>query len=462
MQGYLKTLLFLGVVLAATAVLPHLVGDYTIEVLILFLINLILVVSYRIPATTGDWSLSHVVLMGCGAYATAILTKWYGLSIFLTVPLSAVIAAIVGLIIVTPLIRTRGFGFFIASFALGELVRLIWIKFRDPFGGPRGMIGIPSGEIGAIDFFEPLPYYYFVLVVALICLFVMYRIDQSRIGKSFRALYTDEGLAESVGIDVPRYRAMAFTMGAFFAGIAGSLLAHRLGAVDPKNFDISVMVYLIIWIVVGGSATFWGPIIGLVAMTFVFDGARVSGKRPSHIARAGLVRTFQRNAMFATYSVLENVMLARHTEVKRNVFQTVFGSRSGEDEHRDRAREIIRFLKLGDHENELARNLSHGHQRILGIANALATEPKLIMLDEPMAGLNPTESALTTDHIRRLRDEWGMTVILVEHDMRTVMGTCEYISVINFGEMLMEGTPAQVANDKSVIEAYLGSDEYDL
>ncbi len=274
MSDQLKTLLFLAVVLAATGILPHLVGEYTIEILILFLINLILVVSYRIPATTGDWSLSHVVLMGSGAYATALLSKWYGLSIFLTVPLSAVIAAAVGLIMVTPLIRTRGFGFFIASFALGEFVRLIWIKFRYPFGGPRGMIGIPSGEVGAIDFFEPLPYYYFVLIVTLLSLFIMYLVDRSRIGKTFKALYTDEGLSESVGIDVSRYRALAFTIGAFFAGIAGSLLAHRLGAVDPKNFDINVMVYLIIWIVVGGSATFWGPIIGLVAMTFVFELSR--------------------------------------------------------------------------------------------------------------------------------------------------------------------------------------------
>ncbi len=266
--------LFIVAVIAVLAVLPLNSRDYSVEIYILLLINVILVVSYRIPATTGDWALSHVVLMGCGAYTTALLSKWYDLSIFLTVPLSAVIAGIVGLILVTPLIRTRGFGFFIASFALGEFVRLIWIKFRYPFGGPRGMIGIPNGEIGQIDFFEPLPYYYFVLVVALISLFIMYRIDRSRIGKTFVALYKDEGLAEAVGIDVPRYRAMAFTIGAFFAGIAGSLLAHRLGAVDPKNFDINVMVYLIIWIVVGGTATIWGPIMGLVAMTVVFEWSR--------------------------------------------------------------------------------------------------------------------------------------------------------------------------------------------
>lgn len=262
------------VVLAAAGIAPFLADTYTIEVFILFLINLILVTSYRILTTTGDWSLSHVVLMGAGAYTTALLTKWWDLPIYLTVPLSAAVAAVVGLIVITPLLRTKGFGFFIASFALGELIRLCWIKFRDPFGGPRGMIGIPNGEIGSIDFFEAIPYYFLVLAVTVLSILFMYRLDISRIGKTFKAIYTDEGLAESLGIDAQRYRTLAFVTGTFFAGIAGSLLAHRLGAVDPKNFDINTMVYLIIWVVVGGTTTFWGPLIGLSAMTLVFEWTR--------------------------------------------------------------------------------------------------------------------------------------------------------------------------------------------
>lgn len=269
-----KSIFLIAGLLAVALVAPFSVNDYRVEVLIIFLINLILVSSYRLLTMTGDWSLSHVVLMGSGAYATALMTKWWDLSIFLTVPLSAVVAGFVGLLIVVPILRTKGFGFFIASFALGELIRLCWIKFKNPFGGPRGMIGIPSGELGSIDFFEPLPYYFFVLLVAAISLLIIYRIDQSRIGKTFKAVYTDDGLAESVGIDVQHYRALAFAAGAFFAGIAGSLLAHRLGAVDPKNFDVNTMVYLIIWIVVGGSRTFWGPVIGLAVMSFVFEWTR--------------------------------------------------------------------------------------------------------------------------------------------------------------------------------------------
>lgn len=269
-----KSILCLAGILALASVAPFAVGTYSVEVLILFLINLILVSSYRLITTTGDWSLSHIVLMGSGAYATALISKWWDLSILLTVPLSAAVAAVVGLIVVTPLLRTKGFGFFIASFALGELIRLCWVKFRDPFGGPRGMIGIPSGELGTIDFFEPIPYYYFVLAIAALCLLFLYRLDRSRVGKTFKAIYTDEGLAESLGIHAQRYRAMAFVTGTFFAGVAGSLLAHRLGAIDPKNFDINTMVYLIIWVVVGGTQTFWGPLIGLSVMTVVFEWTR--------------------------------------------------------------------------------------------------------------------------------------------------------------------------------------------
>ncbi len=214
-----------------------------------------------------------------------------------------------------------------------------------------------------------------------------------------------------------------------------------------------------------GKTTLFNLISGALSVTsgtIRFDGHQVSGQRPSQIAASGLVRTFQRNAMFPTHSVLDNVMLSRHTQVKSNLFQIVFGRNAEEAGHRARALEIIEFLELTDLKDELATNLAHGYQRILGIANALAAEPKLIMLDEPVAGLNPTETKMVTDHIRRLRDEWGMTVILVEHDMRTVMGTCDYLTVINFGELLMEGTPDEVANDKRVIEAYLGSDDYDL
>ncbi len=269
-----QKLLGLGIALALAIAAPHAVELYQVEILIILAINLILVQSYRLVNTTGDWSLSHIVIMGTGAYGAALLSKLAGLPFWLTVPLGGAVAAICSFLIVFPLLRTVGFGFFIASFALGEFIRLIWIKFNNPFGGSRGMIGIPPAEIGPWDLSGMFSYYYVCLFVAFLSLLVMYRIDRSRIGDTFKAIHTDPDLCESVGIRVPRYRAMAFVVGNFFAGIAGALMAHHQGAIDPHNFEATLMVYLIIYVVVGGVLTFWGPILGVILMTIVFEATR--------------------------------------------------------------------------------------------------------------------------------------------------------------------------------------------
>ncbi len=184
-------------------------------------------------------------------------------------------ASLVGVGVIQPLLRTVGFGFFIASYALGELIRLVWVKVHNPFGGPRGIINIPYPPVVAgIDFSRPIPYYFMCFGAMLACLYLMRRIDKSRIGDAFKAVSIDPLLAESIGIRVPKYRTLAMAIGAFFAGIAGALLVHRLGAVDPRVFDIITMVYLIIWVVVGGTATFWGPIIGVAVMQAIFEFTR--------------------------------------------------------------------------------------------------------------------------------------------------------------------------------------------
>ena len=268
-------ILLLIVVAALAVAAPYLVPEYYVEILVLFLINLLLASSYRLLTTTGDWSLSHVVLMGVGAYATALAAKLLGWPFWLGLPLAGVASAVIAAALVYPLLRTKGFGFFIASFAFGEFVRLIWVKFTNPFGGPRGMINIPTPELGSIDFFFATPYYYLTLVIVALCLWILYRIDRAAlIGDVMKAIYMDEDLARSIGVKVNHYRAMAFITGGFFAGIAGALLAHRLGAIDPKNFDINVMVYLVIWVVVGGTKTFWGPFLGVIVMTIIFETSR--------------------------------------------------------------------------------------------------------------------------------------------------------------------------------------------
>jgi len=212
-----------------------------------------------------------------------------------------------------------------------------------------------------------------------------------------------------------------------------------------------------------GKTTFFNVVSGFykpTSGTVEFKGQMISGKHSSDISKLGVVRTFQRAALFPDFTVLENVVIARHLRANTSLISAIFGNqKKAEVANIKRATEIIHFLGL-DHEiDSLALNLSHGHQRQLGVAMALATEPELLMLDEPVAGMNSGEKAVMVGLIRKIRDEWDITVLLVEHDMRTVMNLCDKITVIDFGEKLAEGTPDEIKNNDKVIEAYLGADD---
>ena len=212
-----------------------------------------------------------------------------------------------------------------------------------------------------------------------------------------------------------------------------------------------------------GKTTLFNVISGTYKPTsgeVFLDGDKLTGLRPSRIAAKGGVRTFQRSAMFSDFSVLDNVLIARHLHAREGLLGAIVGTvRSMEKANETRALEILDFIGLSAFKDELAPNLSHGHQRALGVAMALATEPRILMLDEPVAGMNLAETERMTEIIRSLRDEWKITILLVEHDMKTVMGLCEYITVLNFGKKLTEGVPAEIVSNPEVIEAYLGSDD---
>ncbi|HWG85018.1 MAG TPA: ABC transporter ATP-binding protein [Deinococcales bacterium] len=213
-----------------------------------------------------------------------------------------------------------------------------------------------------------------------------------------------------------------------------------------------------------GKTTLFNLMTGLTppsAGRLTYQGRDITRLPPHRVAGLGIARTFQNIRLFGNLSALRNVMIARHVHTHSGVWTGVFGLPPAPQEERrteERALQLLEMVGLADRAGEKARNFSYGDQRRLEIARALALEPKLLLLDEPAAGMNPAEKGGLSDFIRRVRDQFDLTVILIEHHVPLVMGLCDRIAVLNFGQLIALGNPESVANDPAVIEAYLGGE----
>ena len=270
LRSNMGALVTIAVLLIGLLVMPALVSSYWIHVLMLMFLYGILAVSLRQMLILGQVSFAHPAFMAIGAYTSTMLVMNLGLSFWFTIFLAGFASGIVAFLLGLPVLKLTGPYFFLATFAFLEVVRMILTHYYVPFGGPMGIYNIPPpNPIGPIDFSSISHFYYLILIVFVITLLVFYSLERSRFGQSWHAIGQSHVLAESLGVNVMGYRVLAFVIACFFAGVAGACYAHYMTHMSPMEFGLTLSVDCIVWAVVGGMGSVFGPAVGAGILTFI-------------------------------------------------------------------------------------------------------------------------------------------------------------------------------------------------
>jgi ABC-type branched-subunit amino acid transport system ATPase component/ABC-type branched-subunit amino acid transport system permease subunit len=581
-----------GVAVSVLVLLGFTLSPYYTHILIVTFFAIVLAVSYRLLLHTREASFCHGTFYMFGAYTTALLTVRQDWPFWYTLPLAGIVAALSALVIGLPSLRTTGPYFFLITFGFLVVVGSVAENATSLTGGFSGVLGIgqPAG-IHSIRGF-----YFAALILAVVTVIVFAVFDRSRWGLELIALGDARDLAQATGMARLANMLGAFVVGAFFAGIAGSLYASYITFVSPNSFTLWTSIYVLIYVVVGGSRYLVGAVVGAALLTLfpvwlgwsanleavfaagltlviilvaprgitvelvdrlgsllapkgrgpaevaadvtreavaavvepaapaaegaasgepllavrdvqiqfggvralagvtldvkpresvgvigpngagkttlfncisgfarpdhgdvIFEGRSMLGMAPHRIARLGLVRTFQASVVFERLSVYQNLLVGCRPPTGNPLRNAVVPIQAAAHETA-RADELVAHFGLDRWARTAAGSVPYGIRKILGVAICVAARPKLLCLDEPMAGLHGAEVEHMQHVLAGLTEQHGIALMLIEHRMPVVMSMCDRVVVLSFGEVLAEGAPEVVRADPRVIEAYLGEE----